>query len=255
MLNADLVRRDLDPFWTSLEVVEQTGSTNDDVLAAAGAGTPQGMVRVAEFQSAGRGRLSRQWEAPPRSSVMFSVLLRPSVPMSRWGWIPLLTGLAIHDVLLAAGADVALKWPNDVQLGPERKKCGGILTQATADAVVVGIGLNAISYDGMPEVAAAIDTQWQVEREDLLRRILNSLASRYVAWDRNDGSMSDVLDAYRAACGTIGQRVKVILPGVDDPVIGTAHDVDADGRLMVQRESGEELIVGAGDVVHVRPVR
>ena len=255
MLNADAVRRGLDPFWTSLEVVAETGSTNDDVLAAAASGAPEGMVRVAEYQSAGRGRMSRQWEAPPGSSVMFSVLLRPAVPMTHWGWIPLLTGLGIHDCLRNAGADVTLKWPNDVQLGPDRKKCGGILTQATTGAVVVGIGLNAVTHDGLPDIAAAIDSQLQTSRENLLHGVLNSIARFYRTWNAAGGEVerSGLLDDYRQACGTVGQRVKVMLPAVEDPVIGHARDVDADGRLIVTTEDGSDLVVGAGDVIHVRP--
>lgn len=255
MLNAEAVRRGLDPFWTSLEVVAETGSTNDDVLAAAAAGAQEGTVRSAEYQSAGRGRMARQWEAPAGSSVMFSVLLRPSVPMTHWGWIPLLVGLGIHDALRDAGADVTLKWPNDVQLGPDRKKCGGILAQATTGAVVVGIGLNAVTHDGLPDTAAAIDSQWQTTREDLLRGVLNSIAAYYRTWNSAGGEVerSGLLDAYREACGTVGQRVKVMLPATPEPVIGNARDVDADGRLIVTTEDGSDLIVGAGDVIHVRP--
>lgn len=255
MLNAETVRRGLNPFWSSLEVVAETGSTNDDVLAAAAAGAPEGLVRSAEFQTAGRGRMSRPWEAPAGSSVMFSLLLRPTAPMTRWGWIPLLAGLGIHGALKSAGADVTLKWPNDVQLGPERKKCGGILTQATTGAVVVGIGLNAVTHDGLPETAAAIDSQWRTSRETLLRDVLNSIAEFYGTWNAADGEVerSGLLDAYRESCGTVGQRVKVMLPAVDEPVVGDARDVDSDGRLIVTTQDGSELVVGAGDVVHVRP--
>lgn len=255
MLNADAVRRGLDPFWTSLEVVAETGSTNDDMLAAAAAGAPEGAVRSAEFQSAGRGRMARQWEAPAGTSVMFSVLLRPTAPMTHWGWIPLLTGLGIHRTLHRAGADVTLKWPNDVQLGPDRRKCGGILTQATSGAVVVGVGLNAITHGGLPETAAAIDSQWRSSREELLTGVLNSIATYYGTWNAAGGEVerSGLLAAYREACGTIGQRVKVMLPAVDEPVVGDARDVDADGRLIVRRDDGSDLVVGAGDVVHVRP--
>lgn len=241
--------------WTTIEVVPETGSTNDDVLAAASAGAGEGLVRSAEFQTAGRGRMARPWEAPSGSSVMFSILLRPAAPMTNWGWIPLITGLGIHDALRTAGADVTLKWPNDVQLGPQRLKCGGILTQATTGAVVVGIGLNALTHDGLPETAAAIDSQWQTTRENLLRAVLNSIARFYRTWNDAGGDVltSGLLAAYRQACGTIGQRVKVMLPGVDDPVIGQAMGVDNDGRLIVATEDGGELVVGAGDVVHVRP--
>ncbi|WP_153505311.1 biotin--[acetyl-CoA-carboxylase] ligase [Cumulibacter manganitolerans] len=267
MIDADAVRRGLDSFWQELQVVAETGSTNDDVLALAAEGAPQGLVRVAEFQTAGRGRLSRTWQAPPGSSAMFTMLLRPTTPVARWGWIPLIAGLGVYDALLAAGAEVALKWPNDVQLGDDRRKCGGILTQATTGAVVVGIGLNVVPHDGLPSTAAAIHQFWDAPREDILRAVLNGIGRRYGAWEAAGGDVarSGLLAAYRSACGTIGRRVRVLLPGpppaasgqgaeagTEHAVEGDAVGVDEDGRLVVETASGP-LVVGAGDVVHVRP--
>lgn len=255
-LDPDAVRRDLDPFWRELQAVAETGSTNDDVLAAAAAGGPQGLVRVAEFQTAGRGRLNRKWDAAAGTSLMFSVLLRPSAPVARWGWLPLIAGLGIHDALREAGADVALKWPNDVQLGAERGKCGGILTQAAGGAAVVGIGLNVLRHDGLPDGAAAIEDEWTAPRERVLAAVLNAIASRYGEWDAAGGDVerSGLLAGYRAACGTLGQDVRVMLPARDEPVLGRAEDIDVEGRLIVSTPDGP-LIVGAGDVVHVRPAR
>src|SRR4051794_20233578 len=81
--------------WREITVVEATGSTNADLAAAAGEGAPEGAVLVAEAQTAGRGRLGRSWEAPPRAGLAFSVLLRPAVPVARLTWLPLLTGVAV----------------------------------------------------------------------------------------------------------------------------------------------------------------
>ncbi|MEV0275599.1 biotin--[acetyl-CoA-carboxylase] ligase [Streptomyces sp. NPDC050610] len=121
-LNAAALRRALvrpDALWTSIDVVPVTGSTNTDLatLAGEGAGLAPGAVLVAEEQSAGRGRLDRRWSAPARSGIFFSVYLEPGdeVPMERWGWLPLLAGVATATALSrAAGVDMALKWPNDL---------------------------------------------------------------------------------------------------------------------------------------------
>ncbi len=93
----------------------------------------EGTVLVAEEQTSGRGRLDRQWTAPARSGLFFSVLLEPDdVPVARWGWLPLLTGVAVATGLSrSAGVDTALKWPNDllVTVGGEERKAGGILAE------------------------------------------------------------------------------------------------------------------------------
>ena len=137
-----------DGLWRAVEVTELTGSTNADLLALAAAGSPEGRVLAAEQQSAGRGRLGRAWVAPPRAALTFSLLLRPrDVPRARHGWLPLLAGLATAEAVRAVTrVDARLKWPNDVLAG--EGKFGGILAEATADAVVIGIGLNVSTEPG-----------------------------------------------------------------------------------------------------------
>ncbi|GAB3296671.1 biotin--[acetyl-CoA-carboxylase] ligase [Epidermidibacterium keratini] len=254
-LDAQVVRRSLAPMWREVQAVDQTGSTNDDLLAEARAGAESGLVRVAELQTAGRGRLDRTWEAPAGTALTFSMLLRPPVPTATWGWLPLLVGLGVHDALVAGGVDAVLKWPNDVQIGPDRRKAAGILAQAAGDAVVVGVGLNVVPHDGLPETGAAIGEQWAASREDVLIGVLNAIAQRYTDWldQYGDADRSGALAAYRLACVTAGQQVRVTLPGESDALLGVALDLDDQGRLVVRRDDGEQVIVGAGDVVHVRP--
>src|SRR5688572_28351244 len=101
--------------WSHVRVVAQTGSTNADVVALTSAGEPEGTVLLAESQLAGRGRLGRSWQAPPRTGLTMSVLLRPrQVPAPRLGWLPLLTGVAVARACSLPGIDTALKWPNDL---------------------------------------------------------------------------------------------------------------------------------------------
>ena len=134
--------------WQAVEVEDRTGSTNADLLARALAGAPEGVVLAAEEQSAGRGRMGRTWVSPPRAALTFSLLVRPAaVPPARRGWLPLLAGVAVASAVTAVtGVQTRLKWPNDVLAGPA--KLGGILAEATGDAIVVGIGLNVSADPG-----------------------------------------------------------------------------------------------------------
>ncbi len=113
--------------WTQVQVVQRTGSTNADLVAAATGGAPEGAVLVAEKQDAGRGRLGRVWTSPPRAGLHVSVLLRPGressgrppLPAARYGWLPLLAGLAlVGTVRRLARVEAALKWPNDLLVAP-----------------------------------------------------------------------------------------------------------------------------------------
>jgi BirA family transcriptional regulator, biotin operon repressor / biotin---[acetyl-CoA-carboxylase] ligase len=243
--------------WTSLEVVAVTGSTNADLLRRGGA---EGQVLVAESQVAGRGRMGRSWVSAAGTSLTFSVLLRPvSVPASRRGWLPLLTGVsvacAVRDV---AGVAATLKWPNDVLAGS--RKLAGILAEQSGDAVVIGIGLNVatpadalpLSPSGLPATSLLVEGA-SVSREALLAGILRELESRYAAFrDDPDPARTGLLAEYRALCATLGRSVRVELPG-GSVLAGVAGDIDADGRLLVAPASGAAPVpVSAGDVIHVR---
>ncbi|MFJ3717162.1 biotin--[acetyl-CoA-carboxylase] ligase [Streptomyces sp. NPDC101169] len=266
-LNAAALRRGLireGGLWSELELVRRTGSTNSDLVASAAAGrADEGAVLVAEEQTAGRGRLDRQWTAPPRSGLFFSVLLKPAeVPVARWGWLPLLTGVAVATGLSrAAGVDTALKWPNDllVTVGGEERKTGGILAErAGDDGVVIGVGINVslraqelpVPQAGSLALAGAVST----DRDPLLRGVLRSLEDWYGRWRSagGDPAVSGLQETYAAGCATLGRTVRAELPG-NRSVVGEAIAVDGDGRLVIATESGVREPVGAGDIVHLRP--
>ncbi|MGW0530570.1 biotin--[acetyl-CoA-carboxylase] ligase [Streptomyces sp. NPDC003032] len=265
-LNAASLRRTLlreGGLWTSLDVVPSTGSTNTD-LAARADELPEGAVLVAEEQSAGRGRLDRQWSAPARSGLFFSVLLKPAeVPVDRWGWLPLLTGVAVATGLSrVAGVDTALKWPNDllVTVGEEERKAGGILAEragGAAGGVVIGIGLNVtLREEELPVPTAgslALAGASTTDRDPLLRAVLRSLEHWYGEWRAADGDpgASRLQEAYAAGCATLGRRVRAELPG-DRAIVGEAVAVDGDGRLVLATAEGVQEPVGAGDIVHLR---
>lgn len=246
--------------WREIRVVAETGSTNDDLAAAARDGAAEGAVLVAEAQLAGRGRLDRQWVSPPRAGLTFSVLLRPgpAVPVLRWQWLAMLAGLAVQRaVTRLAEVPAWLKWPNDLLLGPDRRKAAGLLGQLSGDAVVVGIGLNvstrAAELPGPEATSLALEAAERTDRDPLLRAILRQLAADYAGWRGagGDPERSGLRAAYSAACDTLGRPVRVILPDGTE-VTGTATAVDQDGRLVVRDASGERALA-AGDVRHVRP--
>ncbi len=252
-----------------VEVVETSGSTNADVAARFAAGEREGLVLAAEEQTAGRGRLGREWVAPPRSSLTVSFLVVPPADLdpSRWSWLPLLTGLAAAAaVRRVTGVEVGLKWPNDVLAAQEGDqggdqegeqgglKLGGILLERVeregSAAAVVGVGLNCTQeVDELPVPQATSLTlagARDLDRSALLAGLADELGERLDAWARGD----DLRPAYVEQCVTLGRQVRVSVPGGD--VVGEAVDIDPEGRLVVRTADGEEHL-GAGDVVHVRP--
>jgi BirA family biotin operon repressor/biotin-[acetyl-CoA-carboxylase] ligase len=263
-------------FVSALRVVPELDSTNTALLEAAADGAPHASVVVAESQTAGKGRLGRSWVAPPRSGLFVSVLLRPEAPQARWGWLPLLAGVAACSaVRRVAELDVALKWPNDLILPgkaegdrpePEPggygvgRKLGGILAEQGGGAephVVVGIGINVtLSAEELPAPHAtslALAGAPVTDRDTLLRVLLRGFGSWYADWAGADGDAerSGLAAAYRAACATLDRPVRAELPG-GTVVSGQATDLDADGRLLVRTSDGALTPIGAGDVVHLR---
>lgn len=240
--------------WTDVRVVARTTSTNADVAALARAGAPSGLVLVAETQTAGRGRLDRSWTAPSRSGLTFSVLLRPpDLPPARWGWLPLLTGLAVAEAVgRVADVTATVKWPNDVLVG--ERKLAGILAERVGDAVVIGVGLNvSLREDELPvpqATSVALAGGTVTDRDTVLRGVLRAIGARYVAWAAAADDAALRTD-YLAVSATVGRDVRVVLPG-ERELMGSAADVDADGRLVLDTGDGMQ-VVGAGDVVHVRP--
>jgi len=251
--------------WTGLRVLAETGSTNADLAGLAREGTPEGFVLTADRQVQGRGRLGRDWTSPSGAGLAVSVLLRPTVPPARFGWLPLLAGVALADTVReVAGAEARLKWPNDLLAGPERRKSAGILAELVpgngsggTPAVVLGIGLNVtLNADELPRPDAtslALAGARTLDRTLLLAGLLDRLDRRYRAWTYvgGDPEASGLAPDYRAACATLGAEVRAELPD-GGALTGRAEDVDDDGRLVIAHDGGRTA-VAAADVVHLRP--
>ena len=231
--------------------VSETGSTNTDLLAEGAQGAPDRSVLRADYQSAGRGRLDRAWEAPRGANLLVSMLFRQ---------VPAHTHVLTQAVALAAarvarekcGVDVVMKWPNDLLV--QNEKVAGILAQAgSLDAqgvptfVVVGIGLNLEwAPPGATSLAASGWTHAVTPDEFLISML--PLIDELLALPHDE-----MHERYVAELGTVGMRVRAELPH-DQHIVGRATGVEADGRLVILDECGATHRIDTADVVHLRPV-
>lgn len=226
---------------------DEVESTNTVAANLAREGAGDGLVVVADHQTAGRGRLGRRWQAPPGTSLLVSVLLRPGPPPGHAHLPMIAMALAASDACEAVcgGVRPLLKWPNDLVVGD--RKVGGILGEATAESAVVGLGLNVAWGDvDPPPPGGSLDglAGRPVSRDDLLDALLTALA------DRLAQETAGLLDDYRARSATLGRRVAVALWA--GKVEGEATGITPDGHLIV--DDGVRVhVITAGDVIHLRP--
>jgi BirA family transcriptional regulator, biotin operon repressor / biotin---[acetyl-CoA-carboxylase] ligase len=257
--------------------LDETGSTQADALDLARDGAPEGIVLVADHQSAGRGRQGRTWTAPPGSSLLVSLLLRPPAAVAEMTTMALAVAAAgaVEEV---AGFSPRLKWPNDLvwpgDASQPDRKLAGVLAEADWPpgssisggwrqpapserlVVVAGIGCNVNWPDDLPEeleeVAVACNhvAGRPVEREELLVAMLRRLEEIYGRLGRT-GDRGPLLEQWRARSATLGRTVRIEQSGDDH--IGTAVDVTPEGHLVVDTLEGERRTFAAGDVIHLRP--
>jgi BirA family transcriptional regulator, biotin operon repressor / biotin---[acetyl-CoA-carboxylase] ligase len=237
----------LAPEWR-VEVLPQTPSTNAVCADRAREGAAEGLVVTTEHQYAGRGRLDRTWEMPPRAAIAVSVLLRPPFGVARWPWLPLMTGVAVAE---AVGGRV--KWPNDVLLD-DRKLCGilvEVVDTPDGPAAVVGIGLNvSLTAEELPvETATSLELARgaAVDRTEVLVELLGRLRTAYGLLRDDPAALAE---RYVALSATLGRAVRVELPA-GGTLEGVATGIEPDGRLVVETAT-ERHAVAAGDVVHAR---
>ena len=239
--------------WREIRVVDQATSTNTVAAQAATSGAAAGLVVVAEEQTAGRGRLDRTWQAPPRSAVLLSVLLRPTVPTATLPLLSLLAGAAaVEAVRSVAELPAVLKWPNDVLVGG--RKLGGILVERVDAAAVVGVGINvSLRASELPvDTATSIAIEGgNTDRESLTKELLRALGRRVRTWEAAGGDAASLLPGYRDVCDTLGRDVVIHLPD-GTSVTGRADSIDETGRLVLLTADGQRRPWSVGDVVHVR---
>lgn len=206
---------------------------------------PEGALVVADYQTAGRGRLGRSWEAPPGTALLFSILLKPP-PERHVPELSLVAGIAVADTLeRTLGLSVQLKWPNDVML--RRRKVAGCLAEARDGAVVLGIGVNVNqTREELPENAGSLRTltgrEW--DREMLLSQLLEDLSGRYSAW--RAGGLEAVYEGLGPRDFLRGRRVSV------NGTSGVATMINRAGQLEIEVGHGEVVTVASGEVVYDR---
>ncbi len=241
-------------FGHPVYLFQQIGSTNDHAKQLAEGGAPEGLLMVAEEQTAGRGRNGRTWLTPPGAALAFSLILRPTLSAARLARLTMWAGVAACEAIeLLTSARAGLKWPNDVLLSG--KKVAGILVEGALngemlDYAVLGLGLNltwspdpaAVDF---PATDLQTETGQAVDRLKLLRALLARLEAWYTAVD--DPAL---FAAWQARLQLMGQAIHLRTPEGEWP--GRAEGVDAEGALLVRLESGETRRVLAGDV-HLRP--
>jgi BirA family biotin operon repressor/biotin-[acetyl-CoA-carboxylase] ligase len=249
-------------YGTRFEVrrFEELDSTNRYLLDQARDGAPEGLVVMADHQTAGRGRLGRRWEAPPGASLLVSVLLRPSLARGELHLCTVAMALAARSACArATGVEATLKWPNDLIVG--ERKVAGILAEAVDGVVVVGIGVNVAwpppdgegSGVAVPDDLAQATSLWRqggtrIEPVALLEVLLGDLDRRLDELAEAAGRRRLSSD-YRSVCSTLGRRVTVTLEG--ETVTGVVTDITTEGHLLVDVGACIRTIT-AGDVVHLR---
>ncbi len=234
--------------------LQSVDSTNS-YLASAPGGQDSPQVVYSWNQTAGRGRLGRQWMAVPGGTLAFSFKLPLLDTAPSASWLPLLAGHVMCEVVRAAGITAAsVKWPNDVMVG--HSKLAGILVEAQPDSYIVGIGINVTS--GPKVVRGHTPTSLRElgwEPKNVVSEIIEPVCRGVSEAFTMNGTPEEVLTAWRKAVmttlGTIGQQVEVGAQG-DDMLQGFASGLATDGALLVSLvDTNEYITVHAGDVFHI----
>ena len=255
--------------------VSQIPSTNTALLELARDGGNEGEVMIADLQTQGRGRRGRIWTAPPGTSLMMSVLLRPppaALAVQKASLVTSALAVAtVKGVLETMQITLGIKWPNDLVVDnatdipgdPGYRKVAGILTETLIDdgsisALVVGMGLNTSWGQVPPElelVATSLDllTRSSVDRPSLALKILQNFENEYAHLLESTGS-EQLLREVRYHSSTLGRRVRVHFDNSKEtPTLeGHAVDLTENGQLVVQTDRGDLQTVSVADVEHLR---
>ena len=236
---------------------ESLDSTNSEAERLALEGAEEGLCIVADEQTAGRGRLQREWSSPKGAGLYFTMLLRPQIPQASWPLITLFAAIAVSDVLFEqCRIEADIKWPNDV-LVAGRKICGILaetLDTPTGRAVALGIGIN-LTVEAFPprllSTAISVEeaTGQRVERET----ILSPLVWRLIHYHRllHDGHDRKIIDEWSKRSSYAHGKLVQIVTG-DETIRGVTHGLEMNGALRLQTADGKIKRVYAGDVTTVR---
>ena len=243
------------PITWRVEHFEEINSTNTYVAEKAKEGASEGLVARADYQSAGRGRLDRTWQAPPRSALMCSILLSPPTSPDEMQLVVAAVALSARSALgTLCNVYPQLKWPNDLIV--DDKKIAGLLAEVVAlensMSIVAGIGINLTdSPEGLPATNALKVSGVTITPEEVLEKLLEELNIRRGLLD-TDAGRAMLRSEYVSVLETIGRTVIVEQSDTTFPALATG--IDETGRLILNA-AGEEKIISVGDVIHVRHVQ
>lgn len=242
--------------WLGKEIVykETTDSTNADVRRMAENGAKNGLLVVADGQTAGKGRRGRQWESGKGTNLYFSMLLKPDFTPDKASMITLVAAYCVAKVIAKnTGLDAKIKWPNDIVV--DRKKVCGILTEMSMERdyihhIVVGIGINVneeVFSEDIKEMATSLKTEGGqvVSRANLLSDILTQFEKDYEAFLETE-NLSPFMEEYNKMLVNKGALVKVLDPKGE--FSGIAGGINEEGMLIVFKENGQIEKVYAGEV-------
>jgi BirA family biotin operon repressor/biotin-[acetyl-CoA-carboxylase] ligase len=229
---------------------ESLPSTNTELARMASEGAAEGVAILADEQTAGRGRLQREWSSPKGAGLYFSILLRPRIPVDQWPLITFMAALAVGDALQeATGVVTDIKWPNDLLSG-ERKICG-ILSEAIETpggrAVIVGIGINLTPSAFPAATSVAEATGLRPDREAILAALLSALTR----WYSLLGEREKIVAAWSNRSSYATGKVVQVKNG-DETWQGTTCGLEPDGALRLRTSNGEVKLIRAGDVHSLR---
>jgi BirA family transcriptional regulator, biotin operon repressor / biotin---[acetyl-CoA-carboxylase] ligase len=233
-----------EPFRLMLR--ETVGSTNDEARSLAESGAPDGLVLLADRQTAGRGRRGAAWFSPVGEALAFSVIVRPSEPKSLWPRLALAAGAAVAEAVESMSLQASIKWPNDVWV--RQRKIAGVLVEAGADFAIVGIGINVKTTVFPPEVSdiatsLTIESGREHSRPDVLAAIVRRFAIRR---DQIGAGFPELLEAVRVRCALTGNRVSLTTP--NGPQTGIVEGIAPGGELLLRTTQGLEKLIQADEV-------
>ena len=243
-LDISIINAKVREYWR-VNMVELTTSTQSDLVRLVrSANAHAGDVILAEYQSSGRGRLSRSFEALAGTALLFSFYITPARSRQDWGWIPLIAGASVAQVLSHLNAQV--KWPNDILI--KDKKISGIIAEAIDEGIVIGIGINVGMKESELPVPNAtsmlIEGAIDKDRNRILSEFLNSFYVNFMNWDRGSDEIRAI---YQGLSATIGRPVRIEYPNGRFEV-GTAVAISNAGELVLDTGT----YVQAGDITHLR---
>lgn len=232
---------------------EQTDSTNNCIRKLAKEGKKEGVVAVAEIQTAGKGRRGKGWQSPKGTGIWMSMLLTPNITPPEAPVLTLLAGLAVcRAVRQQTGLTAMIKWPNDILIS--NKKICGILTELYAEMdsvhfVITGIGIN-VNTEVFPEELQKTATSLKIEkgetisRKNMIKAVIEEFEKIYLQYEK-ECSFLPFREEYKKYCINVGKELQVLSK---QPFIAKGVDITEQGELLVQKQTGEKVVVFSGEV-------